>query len=105
VHVYSATNTLIHPQHPGQTTSLSHVSPEEFQHIAEAPVEIADYVVVGFSSLVLPGVSLGQAAVVHPYAIVSKSFPAFANITGPGRARQNGWRRPPKLDPRRLQNE
>lgn len=99
-HLYSATSTILDPRRPGQLLSLSHMSPDDFHHIQEAPVEIGDYCVVGFASLVLPGASLGQGAIVHPYCIVASTFPAFANVTGPGRARQNGWRRPLRPDPR-----
>lgn len=101
VYIYSATNTLVHPVHPGQLISMSHMAPEYLQNIVQAPVTIGDFVTVGFNCLLLPGVQLGNCAVVHPFTVVMKSFPAYANVSGPGRARQNGWRRPPKLDPRR----
>lgn len=101
VHVYSATNTILHPRHPGQLISLSHVAPADCQHIAEAPVLIDEYAVVGFCSIVMPGVTLGRGAIVHPFSLVARPFPPFANVVGPGRVRQNGWRRPPRLDPRR----
>lgn len=100
VHVYSASNVLRHPEHPGRLVTLSHVAPEEFQHIVDAPIEIEDFAIVGFNSLLLPGARLGKGAIVHPFTIVSKSYLPFANVTGPGRARQNGWRRPFRVDPR-----
>lgn len=100
-HVYTATSTILDPRRPGQLLSLSHMPPAEFQNIHDAPVEIGDYAVIGFSSLVLPGAALGEGAIVHPYCVVASRFPAYANITGPGRARQNGWRRPLRPDPRK----
>ncbi|MFH0980271.1 MAG: acyltransferase [Planctomycetota bacterium] len=100
VYVYSATNTLIHPEHPGQLVSFSHTAPPGFQSTIEAPVYIGDYAMVGFGSLVMPGAAIGLGAIVHPHTRVIGQYPPFANITGPGRSRQNGWRRPPKRDPR-----
>ena len=101
VHLYSATNTLMHPDHPGQLISVSHTAPYGFQHAVESSVSIGDYAVVGFGSLIMPGASIGLGAIVHPHTQVTTRFPPFANIVGPGRARQNGWRRPARPDPRR----
>ncbi len=100
VHVYSATNTMLHPERPGQLLSFSHTAPHEFQSTVEAPARIGDYAMVGFDSLVMPGAVIGMGAIVHPYTQVIGEYPPFANIVGPGRSRQNGWRRPAKLDSR-----
>ena len=100
VHIYSATTTALHPRHPGQLLSLSHMPPPDMQNIAEGPVTIDDYASVGFASLILPKTTIGLGAIVHPYSQVSGRFEPFANIVGPGRARQNGWRRAPRRDPR-----
>ncbi len=101
VHVYSASNQILDLARPGMLISFSHMAPPEMQHTTEGPVVIEDYASVGFASILLPSVTLGEGCVVHPYAQVTQSFPAFANVTGPGRARQNGWRRPLRPDPRR----
>lgn len=103
VHVYSATNAIAHPEFAGQLISLAHVAPPELQHIVEAPVVVGDYASIGFASLLLPGAWIGLGAIVHPYSQVATRFEAFANIAGPGRARQNGWRRPLRQDPRRAE--
>ncbi len=105
VHVYSATNMMVHRHEPGMLVSLSHMVPDKHQSVFESPVIIDDYVIIGFNCLVLPGARLGKGVIVHPNSIVSKPYEAFANVVGPGRARQNGWRRPPKLDPRRLESQ
>ncbi|MCK4660842.1 MAG: hypothetical protein KAV82_15085 [Phycisphaerae bacterium] len=105
VHIYSATNTLIHPDHPGQLISFSHTAPYDLQKTIEAPVSIHDYAMVGFDSIIMPGASIGTGAIVHPHTQAIGKYPNFANITGPGRSRQNGWRRPPRLDPRRPENQ
>lgn len=100
VHIYSATTTVISPKHPGQLLSMSHMPPPELQHIIAGPVEIADYASLGFASLILPNTSIGLGAIVHPYSQVAGRFEAFANVVGPGRARQHGWRRAPRRDGR-----
>lgn len=100
VHIYSATNLPYHPEHVGELISMSHAAAPSQQYIVEEPVTIGEYVVVGYSSLILPGVNLGFGAVVHPFSEVSTSFPDFAIITGHGKGRQKGWRRPARLDPR-----
>lgn len=101
VHLYSATNTMLHPRHRGQLPSMAHCAPPDRQGVVSGTLEVGDYAMVGVHSVVLPGVSLGRGAIVHPFTEVQRSFPAFANVVGPGRARQNGWRRPPELDQRR----
>ncbi len=100
VHIYSASNQFLNPQAPGQLITLSHVAPERFQHVIEAPIEIADYAVVGFNSLLLPGTNLGKGSIVRPYSIITRKYPPFADVAGPGRATQVGWRRPTEIDPR-----
>lgn len=100
VHVYSASNTLLNMAEPGKLLSFSHTAPAGLQHTIEGPVRIEEYASVGFASLILPGVTIGRAAVVHPYCQIVTSFPAFANVVGPGRAKQNGWRKPMRMDPR-----
>lgn len=100
VHVYSATTTLIDPRAPGRLPSLSHMAPPDFQHVLEAPVVVGDYASIGFASLLLPGCSLGRGVIVHPYSQVSGAFEDYANVVGPGRARQNGWRVPLRVGPR-----
>ncbi|TWT45475.1 dTDP-4-amino-4,6-dideoxy-D-glucose acyltransferase [Phycisphaerae bacterium RAS1] len=99
VHIYSATNTFLHPRRPRHLVSFSHVSPLELQHIAEAPVRIGDYAMIGLACLLLPGAVIGEGGIVHPWTQVSKEFPPLANVVGPGRGRQRGWRQPPSITP------
>jgi acetyltransferase-like isoleucine patch superfamily enzyme len=100
VHIYSATNVMMKPDVLGQLISISHVAPLDRQHTQEGPIQIGDYVTIGFQTIVFPKVTLGQGAIVHPYSQVTRSFPAYANVAGPGRAKQNGWRRALRRDPR-----
>ncbi|MGE3180334.1 MAG: hypothetical protein AB7N71_01790 [Phycisphaerae bacterium] len=101
VHVYSASNALVSLKEPGKLLSFSHMPPADLQATDEGPVTIEDYASIGYASILLPRVTIGRGAVVQPQCQVSRSFPAFANIVGPGKAKQNGWRRPLRLDPRR----
>lgn len=99
VHIYSACNAVIHPQRRGLLISMSHRAPSDRQHILSGPVEIEDYVFLSGNVIVEPNARLGRGAIVHPFTDVKGTFPPFANVVGPGRARQNGWRRPLELDP------
>lgn len=100
VHIYSASNALIDLREPGMLLSASHMAPPDRQQTDEAPVQIDDYCLIGYAALITPGVHLGRGCVVHPFTHVASSFPEFANIVGPGRARQNGSRQPLRVDPR-----
>lgn len=99
VHIYSATNTFLHPENTRQLISFSHVSPPEFQHIIEAPIRIGDFAMIGLGCLVLPGAAIGEGGIVHPWTQVAREFPPLANVVGPGRGRQSGWRQPPSALP------
>jgi acetyltransferase-like isoleucine patch superfamily enzyme len=55
------------------------------------PVAIGDYAVVFANALIMPGVTLGEGAVVLAGAVVTKSVPAFA-IVGGNPAREVGER-------------
>lgn len=97
---YSSTNVMFDLKRPGQLISMSHRAPSDRYVVVSGKIEVQDYAFVGFASTILPRVTLGRGAIVHPYSEVSHSFPAFANIAGPGKAIQKGWRKPPRLDPR-----
>jgi len=99
-HVYSSTSALVDLNRPGQLMSLAHSAPRDRHTQVTGPVVIGDYAVIGANSVVLPNVQIGRGAVIHPFTEIARSFPAFANVTGPGRGKQNGWRRPSRLDPR-----
>lgn len=46
------------------------------------PVQIADHVWIGFRAIVLPGVCLGEGAVVAAGAVVTKDVPPFTIVAG-----------------------
>lgn len=67
--------------------SRNHVIPESRGRIFGAghvsgPVEIGNDVWLGAQALVLPGVSIGEGAVVAAGSVVTKSVPAFAIVAG-----------------------
>jgi len=56
---------------------------------SKGPVRIADGCFIGFGSVVLSGVQLGQHCVVGARSVVTKSFPAYTMLSG-NPARQIG---------------
>jgi galactoside O-acetyltransferase len=100
VHIYSATNDPYHPDRLGQLMTMSHTAPEDLQHRTDDGVSVGEFSVIGMGAIILPGVSLGRGVIVHAVTEVATSFPKFALVSGPGRARRTGWRRPGQLDPR-----
>ena len=104
VHIYSVTNLPYHPERMGELISMTHTSPSYLQSTIEGRVTVGEYAAIGFNSLLLPGVTLGFGAIVHAFAEVCRPFPDFAIVSGHGRARQQGWRRPGELD-QRLQSK
>lgn len=105
VHIYSVTNVPYHVERMGELISMSHTLPATQQSTIEGRVMIGKYAVIGFNSLIMPGVSLGTGAIVHAFSEVIKSFPDFAVVSGHGRGRQQGWRRPGAIDPRLRETE
>lgn len=93
-HLYSATGVIEGPDDPGQLMSMSHMAPQDQQHIIERPIVIDEYAFIGMMSRILPGVRVGYGAVVHANCELTGDVPAFANMGGIPRGRQIGWRRP-----------
>ena len=100
VSVYAASNLPYHPERLGELISMSHTAPSDQQYSVEERVTVGDYAVIGLGCVLLPGATLGKGVVVHAYSEVSGAFPDFAILSGHGRAKQIGWRRPAKMDPR-----
>ena len=57
------------------------INSEDF-HAEIAPVEIGDYVFIGPRAIILPGVKIGQGAVVAAGAVVTKDVLDFAIVGG-----------------------
>ncbi len=100
-HIYSATNAIEYPQDPGQLISMSHRAPPNQQHIIEGPIVIDEYAFVGMMARIMPRVRIGYGAVVHAATELTRDVPPFANISGPSRGRQIGWRKPRRVSPKR----
>jgi len=99
VHVYSATNTLEHPDDPGRLISMSHMAPAKQQYTFEKAIVIEEYSFIGIMSRIMPGVHVGRGAIVHANVELTGDVPPFANFGGAPRGRQIGWRRPRRKSP------
>jgi acetyltransferase-like isoleucine patch superfamily enzyme len=99
-HIYSTTAVPVNPAVPGQLMSMSHGAPIDQRHSVTGPVEIGDYAFIGIHSVVLPNVVIGKGAIIHSFTEVRSSVPPYANIVGPGKGIQRGWRQPLRIDPR-----
>ena len=99
-HVYSATNVVGHPSDAGQLMSMSHMAPNNRQHVVEAPILIEEYAFIGMMARIMPGVTIGRGAVIHANAELTRDVEPFANIGGIPRGRQIGWRRPRRRSPK-----
>ena len=73
-HVDIASQVLIY-------NSKHDINAEDFKSV-EAPVEIGDYVFIGPRAIILPGVRIGQGAVVAAGAVVTKDVSDFAIVGG-----------------------
>lgn len=73
-HVDIASQVLIY-------NSEHDISASDF-HAILAPVEIGDYVFIGPRAIVLPGVKIGQGAIIAAGAVVNKDVPEFAIVAG-----------------------
>lgn len=58
------------------------VAPLDRKLYSKGPVEIGDRVWIGDKATILPGVSIGEGAIVGANTVVSKSVPAFAVVAG-----------------------
>jgi acetyltransferase-like isoleucine patch superfamily enzyme len=56
--------------------------PFEYRKVKEGPVRIGRHAIVGASTVILPGVSLGKGASVGALCLVRKSIPDFAVAAG-----------------------
>lgn len=99
-HIYSATGVTLIPTDPGQLVSMSHMAPKDMQHVHEAPVVIEDFAFVGIMARVMPGVTIGRAAIIHANTEITRSVPAYSNFGGIPRGRHIGWRKPLRPSPR-----
>lgn len=57
------------------------INSEDF-HAVSAPIEIGDYVFIGPRAIILPGVKIGNGAVVAAGAVVTKDVPEYMIVGG-----------------------
>jgi len=56
--------------------------PKNWQHIKRAPIKICDKAWIGFNSIILKGVTIGEGAIVGAGSVVTKDVPAWTIFAG-----------------------
>ena len=56
--------------------------PPKYRSVISKPVTLNKHVIVGSGSIIMPGVTIGQAAAIGALSFVNKSIPAFAVVSG-----------------------
>ena len=56
--------------------------PEEVTNIKQAPVHVNKHVIIGTCSAILPGVTIGEGAVIGAGAVVTRDVPAYSVAVG-----------------------
>lgn len=59
-----------------------HVGDKDWTHVRIAPVVIGDKAWLGFNVIVLPGVTIGEGAVVGAGSVVTRDVPAWTVVAG-----------------------
>jgi acetyltransferase-like isoleucine patch superfamily enzyme len=73
-------------------TSGHPVDPEERRlYLTGAPIDVAENVWIGAGATILPGVHIGQDAVVAAGAVVADDVPAASLVTGPTATVRRQW--------------
>jgi galactoside O-acetyltransferase len=81
--IYSGSNYYENPDDQnGKLLSMSASAPVEMQFVIEKPVLIEDYAFIGLNCVVLPGVSIGKAAVIGAGSMVSHDVIPFGIAVG-----------------------
>jgi acetyltransferase-like isoleucine patch superfamily enzyme len=55
---------------------------KEWAHVKIKPIRIGDHAWIGFNSIILKGVTIGEGAVVAAGSVVTKDVPPFAVVAG-----------------------
>lgn len=81
--LYSGSNYHTHPDRPdGPLLSMSAASPLSMQYVQENPVAIGEYSFISLNTVVLPGVTVGKAAVIGAGSVVTGDIPPFTIAVG-----------------------
>ncbi len=62
--------------------TLTHITNSPFFHAQQRPVAIMDHAWIGARAIILPGVTVGEGAVVAAGAIVNRDVPPYAIVSG-----------------------
>ena len=62
-------------------TGTHNINSKDF-HYEKHPIIIHDYVWIGIRAIILPGVEIGEGAVVAAGAVVTKSVPPYSIVAG-----------------------
>ena len=55
---------------------------KEWTHVKTKPVKICDHAWIGFNSIILKGVTIGEGAIVAAGSVVTKDVPPFSVVAG-----------------------
>ena len=81
--IYSGTNYYQNPEsQSNKLLCMSAAAPLDMQYVIEKPVAIGEYAFIGLDTIVLPGVTIGKAAVVGAGSMVGNDIPPFAIAVG-----------------------
>ncbi len=81
--IYSGSNYHTDPAHPDRPLlSMSSAAPQSMQYVVEGPVTIEEYAFISLNTVVLPGVTVGKAAVVGAGSVVNADIPSFTVAVG-----------------------
>ncbi len=81
--IYSGSNYHTDPANPdAPLLSMSAASPLRMQYVVEEPVSIGEYSFISLNTVVLPGVTVGKAAVVGAGSVVTGDIPPFTIAVG-----------------------
>ena len=62
--------------------TLTHITNSPYFHAVAKPVALMDHCWIGVRAIILPGVTIGEGAVVAAGAVVVKDVPAYAIVGG-----------------------
>ena len=81
--IYSGTNYYQNPEsQSNKLLCMSAAAPLDMQYVIEKPVAIGEYAFIGLDTIVLPGITVGKAAVVGAGSMVGNDIPPFAIAVG-----------------------
>lgn len=99
--IFSASNVGENPDNLRDLLPMSHAAPLNRQQIYEAPVKIGHHAFIGLNVCILPGVTIGNGAIVNSGTVVTRNVPDYGIVSG-NPAKITGYRTP--RVPQNIQN-